>query len=167
MTPLPASPAPGQNQLGEPEDSVAPPAPRVDFGLTSDLSKVASGQQFNLTVTIDAGPGRPVDAAQAYLEFDAAVFRAIDITPGPLLPLEFQSQIDNGLGQANYAAGTMGDAAAAPFSLATVRFTALAPTGTEGTTIGFAPSQNPRWTKSAAAGRENAGNLGSITIVVE
>ena len=101
------------------------------------------------------------------MDFDATILEAVGITNGAVLSVEFQSNLENDLGQVNYAAGTLGAGVESPFQLATIRFISLAPSGQSGSTVIFAPLANPRLTKSVTAGIENTGRLDPITILVE
>ena len=68
---LPPIPVPSPIPTVTPAPTALPPSSTVNIGLASNLSKVAIGQQFNLTVIVNAGTGKPVDAVQVYLDFDA------------------------------------------------------------------------------------------------
>ena len=107
-----------------------------------------------------------MDAVQVYLVFDPARFAAVSLTPGPTLEVPLQSNVDNAAGRLDYAAGTLGAAVTVPFTLATVNFRALSPTGPPGTYITFAALQSPRQTKAIAGGANITGNLTSAYLVI-
>ena len=125
------------------------------------------GRQFQLHILVQSGESNPVDAVQVYLVFDPARFAAISLTAGPALEIPLQSNVDNAMGRLDYAAGTLGNAVTVPFTLATVTFRALSPTGPPGTYITFAALQSPRQTKAVAGGANITGNLTSAYLVIE
>jgi hypothetical protein len=133
----------------------------------AESPRVALGEQFSVQVIVNAGPAKVVDAAQVYLDFDPSVLQIIAVRKGAALREQLQSSFDNGLGQINHAAGTLGGAIAAPFTLATIDFQSLAATGPGGTDVVFSPSADPRQTKTVAAGINNTGRLTPVNIVVE
>jgi hypothetical protein len=109
-----------------------------------------------------------VDAVQVYVDFDPAVLEVINLLGGTALPRPLQSSFDNQLGQVNYAAGTLEDPVAVPFTLVTAEFRALARTGPGGTVLNFAPPAPPRQTRvSAGGGRDGSGNLTGAMIVIQ
>jgi hypothetical protein len=112
-------------------------------------------------------PASLVDAAQVYLDFNPAALQVIAIRDGTTLTEQLQSSFDNSLGQVSYAAGTLGNAAATPFTLATIDFQGIGATGQAGTDIVFAPLVDPRQTKAVDAGVNNTDQLTPITVVVE
>ena len=115
---------------------------------------------------MQSGESNPVDAVQVYLVFDPAHFAAVSLTPSPTLEVPLQSNVDNAAGRLDYAAGTLGNAVTVPFTLATVTFRALSPTGPPGTYITFAALQSPRQTKAIAGGANLTGNLASAYLVI-
>jgi hypothetical protein len=118
---------------------------------------------------VNASLGSPVDAVQAYLDFDTSVLQVVSVTGGATLSQVLQpADFDNGLGQVNYAAGTTGGSIEAPFTLLTVNFQTTAATGQNGTTIVFAPLTPPRQTRVAVgAGQDVTGNLTAVSLVVQ
>lgn len=145
------------------------PIPQLTAGiaLRPEADTVAVGRQFQLHILVQSGESNPVDAVQVYLVFDPARFAAISLTAGPTLEVPLQSNVDNVLGRLDYAAGTLGNAVTVPFTLATVTFRALSPTGPPGTYITFAALQSPRQTKAIAGGANITGNLASAYLVIE
>ena len=119
-----------------------------------------------MVVTVKAGPGNTVDAAQVYLDFDADLLQVVKLTGSSALAEELQSNHDNTLGQVNYAAGTLGAPITSSFQLLVVQFRAVAQTGPGGTTIGFASLLNPRQTKVVTAGINKTGNLGAVNLMI-
>ena len=138
----------------------------MDIAITSDAGLVSTGDLVNVAVTLNAGLGNGVDAAQVYLDFDASVLQVEKLTGNPAFAEELQSNRDNILGQINYAAGTLGAPITSSFQLLEVRFRAVTQTGPSGTTIRFAPVVNPRQTKVVAAGINTTGSLGAVNLVI-
>ena len=139
----------------------------VNIVLTSDVGAFSIGDLFSVAVTVNAGPGKTVDAAQVYLDFDATVLQVVKLTASSSLGEELQSSHDNTLGQINYAAGTLGAPITSPFQLLVVRFRAVTQTGSSGTTIRFASLVNPRQTKVVTAGINNTGSLAAVNLIIE
>lgn len=172
-TPLPASsPGTGGSFAPAPNPTLTPTPPipaqqTVDIALMAAQPRVAVGEQFSVRVIVNAGPASPVDAAQVYLDFDSSVLQVIAIRDGTVLGEQLQSSFDNGLGQVNYAAGTLGNAAEAPFTLTTIDFQGTGATGQGGTDIVFAPLTAPRQTKAVDAGLDNTGKLTPVNVVFE
>lgn len=144
------------------------PISRLTAGiaLLVDTDTITVGQQFQLRIEVQAGETNPVDTAQVYLVFDPAVFAAWSLTAGDDLDIPLQSRLDNDLGQVDYAAGTLDGSITVPFTLATVTFRALSPTGPPGTYITFAALESPRQTKAVAGGANITGSLTAAYMVV-
>lgn len=144
------------------------PISRLTAGiaLLVETDTVVVGQQFQLRIVVQAGETNPVDAVQVYLVFDPAVFAAWSLTAGDNLDIPLQSRLDNDLGRVDYAAGTLDGAVTVPFTLATVTFRALSPTGPQGTYITFAALETPRQTKAIVGGANITGNLTAAYLVV-
>ena len=66
-----------------------------------------------------------------------------------------------------YAAGTLGDSSQVSFTLVSLTFQSINPTGPAGTQLGFAPLISPRQTKTIEAGGTNLGNLRPLTLVIQ
>lgn len=170
--PPPAAPTPFPTAILTPAPTPTPtPTPlsplTASIALRPESDTVAVGRLFQLQIRVQAGENNPVDAVQVYLVFDPARFAALSLTAGPDLEIPLQSNVDNALGRVDYAAGTLGEAIANPFVLATVTFRALAATGPPGTYITFAALQAPRQTKAIAGGANLTGNLTSAYLIVE
>jgi len=125
---------------------------------------MAVGEKFSLTVAVRASAAAPVDMAQVYLDFDAARLQALAITGGTALEEMLQASADNSAGRIDYAAGTLGTAKDAAFTLMTVEFQGVA---AGGTTIAFAPLTAPRQTKAIWNGVNITGTLTTITVVIQ
>lgn len=139
----------------------------VNIVLTPNVAVVPVGDLFSVAVTVNAGPGKAVDAAQVYLDFDASVLQVVKLTGGSSLGEELQSNHDNTLGQINYAAGTLGAPITSPFQLLVVQFRAVAQTGSGGTSIRFASLLNPRQTKVVTAGINTTGSLAAVNLNIK
>jgi hypothetical protein len=74
-------------------------------------TRAVTGEQFSVNIIVNAGPANSVDAMQVYLDFDPSLLQVIAIRDGTTLSEQLQSSFDNSLGQINYAAGTLGNAA--------------------------------------------------------
>ena len=113
-----------------------------------------------------AGITNPVDTVQVYLEFDPSYLEASFLTDGGNLEIPLQLNLDNSRGRIDFSVGTLGDSAWMPFTLATVYFRALAPTGPQGRYIVFADLLPPRQTKAIEGGANITGGLSSAHVVV-
>ena len=113
-----------------------------------------------------AGITNPVDTVQVYLEFDPSYLEASFLSDGGNLEIPLQLNLDNSRGQIDFSVGTLGDSAWMPFTLATVYFRALAPTGPQGTYIAFADLLPLRQTKAIEGGANITGDLSSAHVVV-
>ena len=169
--PINPTPTPIRSFLPGPAASVAIPTPQpteqaVNIVLISDAAAVSIGDQLSVAVRVNAGPGNAVDAAQVYLDFDAAVLQVENLTGSSALSEELQSRHDNSLGQIDFAAGTLDAPITSSFQLLVVQFRALAQTGPGGTTIRFASLVNPRQTKVVNAGINSTGSLGTVNLTI-
>ena len=108
-----------------------------------------------------------MDTVQVYLDFDPSILTVVEVNPGATLKVALQSGFDNLAGQAGYAAGTLGDSAQVPFTLVSLTFLAINPTGPAGTQLQFAPLVAPRETKAIEAGVNNLGKLRALTLVIQ
>ena len=135
--------------------------------LRTSVPQPGVGQLFEVLVTVEAEAARPVDTVQVYLDFDPSLLRVVEVNGGARLEIALQSSIDLLAGQVDYAAGTLGDSAQAPFTLVSLKFQALNPTGPAGTQLQFAPLIAPRETKAIEAGVNNLGNLSPLTLVIQ
>lgn len=160
-----------ENLVGLRDGSFNPGPPKVDISLVPTQTSVRVGAQFSADVEVYAGTANRVDAAQVYLDFNPSRLRVVSMTGGSSLSDQFQSTFDNTLGRIAYAAGrgigTSNGSVASPFTLVTVHFQAVTPSGPGGTDVGFAPQTSPRQTKSIfSAGQLNNGQLLPANIVV-
>jgi hypothetical protein len=135
----------------------------------ASTSVASVGQQITINVMVNASPGSPVDAVQAYLDFDTSVLQVVSVVGGATLSQVLQpAKFDNGRGEVDYAAGTTGDSIESPFTLLSVNFQTTAVTGQNGTAIVFAPLTPPRQTRVAVgAGQDVTGNLTPVSLVVQ
>ncbi|MBM4459080.1 MAG: hypothetical protein FJ011_15180 [Chloroflexi bacterium] len=142
-----ASNDPDESQLIVPVTMTvgAPPA-RVVIVVAPAWKLAGPGGIFTLDLVISTGQ-QFVDAADAYLSFDPAYLRVVDeagdeastIMPAATLPLVLQNVADNAAGRIAFSAGRpfsntlpRGD-----FTLATIRFKALAETSETGAPVQF------------------------------
>ena len=158
LTPI-FAPTPTPTPTPRPERTVA-------VALITDLETVSVGRQFQLQVQVKAGITNRVDTVQVYLEFDPSYLEVGFLTDGGNLEIPLQLNLDNSRGRIDFSVGTLGDSAWMPFTLATVYFRALAPTGPQGTYIAFADLLPPRQTKTIEAGANITGDLSSANVVV-
>lgn len=144
------------------------------------------GATFQVAILIEAAC--EADAAEAHLNFDPTRLQVIDATtdvpgvqivPGATFPTVIQNSVDNTLGRIDFAASTSTAAGAASprrssgttasatgtFTLATIRFRAIAPTGAGGTplTFVFGAGRNTNITRAGTSVFGGATD-GSVTI---
>jgi hypothetical protein len=160
-----------ENLVGLRDGSYNLGPPKVDIALMPDQSSVRVGAQFSANVEVYAGSAHRVDAAQVYLDFNPSRLRVVALNGGTALPDQIQSTFDNALGRIAYAAGRgigfSNSSVTSPFTLMTVHFQAVAPSGEAGTDIVFSPLAPPRQTKSIfGAGLDQTGQLFPSNIVV-
>ena len=149
----------------------------VDLRMEPASTTVTPGAIFTLDIMVEASGDQPVDAAQAYLNFDSDLLQVVDAignttsstTPGPIFGSGWndllENSVDNNLGQINFAGGkgTGGTAAQTAFVLATVRFKV---TGSGTTTQLVFNSSSPRQTKAVFGGSNVIDNLfGSMVTI--
>ena len=142
------------------------PHATVRISVEAEEILVQTGQEFRVAVRVGASLVTPVDTAQAYLDFDSRQLEVLALSSGRRLEYELQSTWDNEVGQAACAAGTLREAVTAPFTLCTLTFRAMLPTGPEGTVIGFAPLSAPRETKAVLRGANSVVELASARAIV-
>ena len=141
--------------------------PKVSIELITDASDVIAGQEFEVQVTVNAGPLNPVDTAQVYLDFNTAKIEVVSVKAGSRLRYVLQNKTSERSGRIGFAAGTTGAAQVAPFVLCTVTFRAEGLDGRGDATIGFAPLRAPRHTKAIHRGLDVTGDLGSLLVAVK
>ncbi len=132
---------------------------------------MSRGSEFQVQVVVEAGPGRPVDAAQVYLDFDPARLQALSLTPGQTLEYHLEFQWDDNLGELDCAAGAVRRTIERPFVLCTIAFRAIAASDTIasdelGTLIQFADRTQPRATKVVRRGVNVTGRLTPVSVMV-
>jgi len=106
----------------------------AQVALVPTTSTVGIGAQFDVVIQVQAG-AEAADSAAGYIGFDHALLAVVSITAGANLPVPLANSYDNGAGTINYSAGTFSNYPTGNFTLATVRFSALAVTG--GTPLTF------------------------------
>ena len=125
---------------------------------------VPAGGRFAVEVVVRAGPNHAVDTVQVYLDFDPDKLEALKIQPGNALEYQLQNGLDNGAGEVDCAAGTLGSPVAWPFTFLTVNFQALERLA-EGPTTIFLAGAAPRRTRTVLGGMDTTGLLTSATVV--
>ncbi|MBK8025273.1 MAG: hypothetical protein IPK19_28770 [Chloroflexi bacterium] len=140
------------------------PTGPVQVLLRGSSSRVRVGRTFEVTVRVRAGT-QPVDGVSAYLTFDPALFQVEAITSGTTLPEVLQSVYDNAGGHVDFSAGVLGGSASGTFTLATVRFRAVAPT--PGATIQLAAGDPLRVTDARSGGEAVYGGGEAVTVIVQ
>jgi len=138
----------------------------VPLALETLSDVVRTGQEFEITVKVNAGHTRPVDTAQVYLDFDPAILEVVAIGPGPHLEYLLQSSWDNERGRLAYAAGTLGHPLEFPFTLARAVFRARSPTVRGSTLIQFDDLRPTRQSKAIHRGLNITGDLGFTRVTV-
>ncbi len=113
------------------------------------------GTLFDVTVQVQAGAAF-VDGAAAFVDFDPTKLQAVNITGGGELPDGLTIRADNSVGELDFAAGNLGGYPTGTFTLATIKFRALA----QGTTPLVFGSRQPRNTDATYGG---ASVIGSAT----
>jgi outer membrane protein assembly factor BamB/subtilisin family serine protease len=107
------------------ESAAEPQVGTVDLVIEPLTTTVQPGGEFTITVQVVAGT-KQVYGAQASLDFDPAALQALEILPGPSLPLTLTQQYDNAAGALDFAAGTFSNFPTGTFTLAQIRFKAQA-----------------------------------------
>ncbi len=139
----------------------------VPVVLESVTGSVEAGQLLIVDVQVHAAGDRPVDTAQAYLEFDAAKLQVESITVGPSLEYQLQSEWDNIVGSAACAAGTLGPAAQSTFTLCSVAFRVLAGATRSSTQVRFFDPANIHRTKVIHRGLDITGQLSLLDLKIQ
>lgn len=120
----------------------AGPAGVVVLRIDPPQSTVAAGQEFQVTIQVQAG-SQPVDAVDSFLSFDPARLQVLQLIPGTALPTVLASSFDNAAGRISYSAGKQlgGPDPNGTFVLVTLRLQArsTAPPGTTGLVFVFQP----------------------------
>lgn len=129
----------------------------------------AVGDTVTVAIKVGASGNQPVDAAQAYLDFNPALLRVVDaagdlatsINPGAIITSEAWQDViinhaDNNTGRVEFAAGRGigGTDALSEFELANIHFKIICPTSGTALTFDTAPPSvdgNPE-TKAAFEG---------------
>jgi hypothetical protein len=140
--------------------------PRANILIQPPARNVANGATFTVDIAIQAG-ALAVDSVDAYLTFNRAYLRVVDaagnetssIVAGSALPLVLQNSADNSKGRIVFSAGRQfsGAPPSGDFVVATVRFKAVAPTGSEGTSLAFGADTNIYYQGNAITGTRSGG----------
>ncbi len=120
-----------------PTRSVTPAPSGTTFELLPAQATVELETTFDVAIQVNASSNQPVNAAQAFLNFDPAKLQVISITDGTTLPIPVIKTVDNGIGEIGYAALTVDASQIDSFTLATVHFRAMGMTSKNGTTVVF------------------------------
>ncbi|MCK6579289.1 MAG: cohesin domain-containing protein [Anaerolineae bacterium] len=141
-----------------------PPTGTVNVLLRPANARARVGQTFTVTLRVRAGT-QTVAGAAAYLTYDPALLQVVSVTPGWALPEVLQSAYDNASGHVDYGAGALTDLPRGTFTLAAVRFRAVAPT--PGTAIQLAVGDPTRVTDVRYGDETVYGGGESVSVVVE
>ena len=144
----------------------APANGTVDLSIQPANTTVVVDQEFTVDIVGEAG-AQLLDAVDAFVDFDPALLQVLEIIPGTTLPIILQSAFDNTLGQIDYSAGRplQDGPASGTFTLATIRFRALAPTA--GTPLAFAFDPPTRNTDVFFEGLSVLGSVTGSTIIIQ
>lgn len=99
--------------------------------LTNDptlaVSNKAQGERFSLILQVDAAVVDPINAAAIHVDFDPTVLGVTQIVPHRQFTTLLLQEVNNELGQINFAAGVLREGVVAPFDLVQVNFEVLQP----------------------------------------
>jgi hypothetical protein len=148
------------------EPVTRPAEQRANILIRPSVSNVEPGAIFTVDIAVQAGSSS-VDSVDARVSFDRTYLRVVDVTgnettgvtAGSALPLTLQNSADNGLGQIVFSAGRQPDGVAlsGDFVLATIRFKAVTPTGSAGTSLAFGADADVFSRGSSITGARSAG----------
>ncbi|HYD50428.1 MAG TPA: cohesin domain-containing protein, partial [Terriglobales bacterium] len=96
--------------------------------VTAPVEAVGVGDEFLLAVRVTPDPNQPIDAVQAYLDFDANAIEILELIPQAPLSTVLRSVVDNAGGTADFTAGSLTSLPAAEFTLVTLRVRAVGET---------------------------------------
>jgi hypothetical protein len=145
----------------------------VQVSIKPVSSLVIEDQLFAVDIQV-AADQQPVDGAEVHLDFDPLYLEVVNVDGDPTNAIEsggaldvlLRNYVNNVDGEIDFAAGTFSSTLpSGTFTLATIRFKALQPTGEDSTQVGFI-TQLPRKTDvTHAGGSVLAGTIsGSTTI---
>jgi len=132
-------------------------ADTVSISIVPSSTIVWPDDIVTVDIVVEAGD-QPVDGVEAHIDFDPAYLTVVDadgnptdsIISGTTLPIELQNSVNNSQGTIDYAAGILsGEPPTGAFTLATIRFKAMARTGNTAVTFNLTP---PRDTKITFGG---------------
>lgn len=106
---------PGQTPTGTPVRS-------AELAIVVRDERIVPGQPFTIGIEVRSG-GQPVDGASAYIDYDPALLRLIELRPGRDLPTVLQNRSD-AAGQVSYAAGAFESFPSGTFELFTLEMEA-------------------------------------------
>lgn len=93
--------------------------------VTPSVTDVFVNQTFDVVIQVQ-GNGQQMDAAEFHLDFDPSILQVSELIAGNTLQTPLQNQFNNSLGTVDYAAGTFSNFPSGTFTLATLRFQAIA-----------------------------------------
>jgi hypothetical protein len=144
------------------------PKPLVDLELNLEVagtdSWVATSSLFDLTILVSTNE-QPVSGIQTFINFDPTKISvvSVEILQDSPIYLNLRTEFDNDAGEVIIAAGTLGDPATQPFSLAVITF--LSASEPSLTHIGFSTS-TPRSTIASVDGIEVQRDTTGVTVRV-
>jgi hypothetical protein len=99
---------------------------KVGFAISSLPTTLQIGENFNVTLRINATETQPVVAGAGYINFNPTQLQVNSITPGTAFDVGLESSFDNTLGEINFAAGAWDNPLSTqPFDFMTVNFKLL------------------------------------------
>jgi Tol biopolymer transport system component len=145
LTPVSTSTATATNTPTRTPTATATPTTEpgiISIAISPAVTEVAVNTIFTLDIVVDSG-AQQVDAVQAFVNFDPGFLQVVDedgnpsstIIGGTAFQYEFLNEVDNTAGTLGYAAGSASSFPSGAFTLATIRFKAIAET--ENTVTGF------------------------------
>jgi len=140
-------------------------ASTVDLVLTPSTDSISVGETFEVDIQAEAGD-LGVVGIDAYLDFDPEILAVAGITEGETLDTVIRNYSDNSTGHISYSAGILNGSSSGTFTVATIRFVALAAT-TVDTAVTFSTTDIRYSMVTTTDGINVTGNLtgGSYTVV--
>lgn len=144
------------------------PAGTVVLRVEPAVSTVVTGQEFEVTLIVDAG-SQPVDAVDAFLSFDPALLQVLDLAPGAALPTILASSFDNTTGRISYSAGKQlgGPDPTGTFKLVVIHLQAQSTPAPGGTPIAFVFEPPARFTDVFFRGKSVFGSAQDGTVIIQ
>lgn len=125
----------GHSAIEGPENS-APTVQRI-----GEIHNRQTGEQFVVPVVINNIDDLVIDSAAFYMNFNPSELRVVNVAPGTQLEMVLEYEIDNDLGQINFAAGTLNGGTALPLTLMTVTFEAKTELRGSGLSLEISPTR--------------------------